>query len=285
MRSIRRLPAPSAPVLDFSAEQRQIIRDTLLNGATDTEAGVLIEMMRARQLNPLLGHVHPVKRWDSTKQREVWALQVAIDGFRAKAEESGEYAGQEEPSYAFEEATNPANGKSLGYKELVARVVVYRTGRKPAVGVARFSEFVQTAKDGQPVKQWAKMPRHMLAKCAEAGAFRKAFPEHLGGLYAPEEMAGDDRGSMVPMVGVGVRVANDNAEADSVALYLPRLASATTERALQAVAAEIRGLTLDNRQRDTLLTAYSDRLCAIRSTPPAIVVKAPELPETPTTEG
>ena len=35
---------------------------------------------------------------------------------------------------------------------------------------------------------WVKQPRHMLAKCAEADAWRRVAPDDLGGTYAPEEM-------------------------------------------------------------------------------------------------
>ena len=54
------------------------------NGATDGEFAVLMEIAKARRLNPLLKQVHFVKRWDKDKARMVWATQVSIDGLRAR---------------------------------------------------------------------------------------------------------------------------------------------------------------------------------------------------------
>ena len=51
---------------------------------------------------------------------------------------------------------------------------------------AYYDEFVKLKKDGTPTAMWAKSPRMMLSKCAEANCLRMAFG--LGEIYIPEEM-------------------------------------------------------------------------------------------------
>jgi hypothetical protein len=93
--AIARIPSqPLARSLEFTAEQRQMIKDTYANGASDAEFAVLMEIAKARTLNPLLRQVFFVKRWDNEKRREVWAVQVSIDGLRAIAERTARYEGQ-----------------------------------------------------------------------------------------------------------------------------------------------------------------------------------------------
>lgn len=172
-----------AAPLEFSDEQRQMIRDTYANGATDAEFAVLMEVAKARRLNPLLRQIHFVSRWDNKKGRNVWSCQVSIDGLRAIAQRTGLYHGQDEPVYQERDG-----------KLECAKVAVWRRDwPRPAVGVAYWSEYVQTDRDGRPTQFWSRMPHVMLAKVAEALAMRKAFPEDTSGLYVHEEMAQADR--------------------------------------------------------------------------------------------
>ena len=203
--------------LEFSEEQQAMIRDAYANGATDKEFAVLLEIARARKLNPLLRQIHFVKRWNNDLRREVWAAQAAIDGLRAIAERTGLYAGQDEPE--FEEN---ADG-SIKF----CRVRVYRSDwPRPAVGVAYWEEYVQTYRDKQSGKQvtspmWARMPRVMIAKVAESIALRKAFPEDMSGLHSQEEMMQAD---------------NDRPDADAPAQQRPRLAPIAAPRQIEAPA-------------------------------------------------
>lgn len=164
----------------WSAEQRDLIRTVFANGASDAEFAALVAVAEARNLNPFTRQVFFVKRWDSAKRCETWAVQVSIDGLRAIAERTGLYAGQDEPEYEHDE-----KGAIT-----LCKVRVYRKdwGNRACVGVAYWSEYVQCTKEGRPTSMWQKFAHVMIAKCAEALALRKAFPEVASGLYTGDEM-------------------------------------------------------------------------------------------------
>jgi hypothetical protein len=98
---------------------------------------------------------------------------------RTRAAESGEYAGNDDPVFAYlDGAKNPQT----------ASVTVYRMVQGQRCGftaTARWAEYYPGDAQGWA---WKKMPHIMLGKCAEGLALRKAFPQQLAGLYAAEEM-------------------------------------------------------------------------------------------------
>lgn len=191
VRSVSTAPATRQQVapLEFTAEQRKMILNSFLSGATESEAAVLLELARVRRLNPITKQIHFVKRWDSEKGCEVWASQVAIDGFRAIADRTGLYGGQDEPEFEYD-----AKGQLK-----LCRVRIYRKDwDRPAVGVAYFTEFAQYKKDRSLTRMWQTKPHVMLAKCAEVQGHRKAFPEDVSGLEVPEEFGDPEEKEINP---------------------------------------------------------------------------------------
>ena len=179
-------PARVDTSVRFTQEQERVILETCCGGASPSEARALIAIAEARGLNPILGECYFVKRYDTKAGRDVWAVQASIDSFRIKAEQTGLYAGQDEPEYEHD-----AEGFIV-----LARVRVYRKDwPRPSVGIARWSEYAQTTKDGTPTKFWKQMPYNQLAKCAEALAIRKAFPAVLAQIYTSDEMQQADNES------------------------------------------------------------------------------------------
>jgi phage recombination protein Bet len=168
---------------DFGEDHKRIVREAFAPTATQAEFEVLWLGAKSRGLDPVRRQIHFVKRFDKARNADVWSSQVSIDGFRAIAESTRLYDGQDEPINDFDK-----NGGIV-----CARVSVYRKDIGRAfVGVARWPEFAQFKSSGGLLYMWEKMPCHMLGKCAEALALRKAFPEKLAGLYVPEEMPQDD---------------------------------------------------------------------------------------------
>jgi len=158
----------------------ELLKNTIARGATDDELKMFINVCTGMGLSPFLNQIHMVKRWDRKLGRDKATIQVGIDGFRSIAENTGAYAGNDDPIMAKEKDTDthPSQATVTVYK-------IVQGQRYPFTATARWSEFFPGDKIGF---MWTKMPNVMLGKCAEAQALRKAFPKVLGGVYSPEEM-------------------------------------------------------------------------------------------------
>ncbi len=170
-------------------EQKTLIRNIIAPKANDDELSLFFELCKNTGLDPFKKQVYLLPFWNGDLKRYVFSAITSIDGLRSLAETTGEYDGQSEPIWIDKDGKEYKVWISENYP-FACKISVFKKGVKnPTVGVAYFDMFAKE-KDGKYTGFWNKPTKaaHMIAKCAEALALRKAFPSKLSGLYVHEEM-------------------------------------------------------------------------------------------------
>lgn len=168
----------------LSREQVDLVKRTVAKGTTDDELKLFLYTCARTGLDPLAKQIHAIKRWNGREKREVMAIQTGIDGYRLIAERTERYAPGQQPTYEV------IDGVLIAATAYVKKLVA-GTWHEVAAS-AYWNEYVQTDREGNPTPTWKRMPRLMLAKCAEALALRRAFPAEMSGVYTFDEMAQAD---------------------------------------------------------------------------------------------
>lgn len=220
----------------------EVLGASLYPGAKPESIELVLSYCEAARLDPMQKPVHIVpmsvkvpgsgRERDSYEWRDV--IMPGIGLYRVQAARTGQYAGCSEPEFG------PTVEFDLGAGEDAVtvsapewcRVTVYRMvgGQRCEFSAREFwMENYATAgrKTTAPNAMWKRRPFGQLAKCAEAQALRKAFPE-VGAQPTADEMEGkpyalDD----------GMTIAGERAEAEP--LQRPR---AVTQQRPETVPAE-----------------------------------------------
>lgn len=208
-----------------SAEQAEAVRTALKSslypGASDASVDMVLAYCRATGLDPMTKPVHIVpmkvntgrkddRGWDIKETRDV--VMPGIGLYRINAARTGQYAGCSEPEFGptrqlqfkREQWEDKPHGSGR-QKRLVDAELIYPEWCKVTVtrvvdGKEReftakeywLENFAEKGEGGGPNPMWEKRPFAQLAKCTEAQALRKAFPEAVGSQPTADEMEGKD---------------------------------------------------------------------------------------------
>lgn len=179
----------------WTEDQGAVLRQSGIdNQVAPAELSAFLHLCQRTRLDPFSRQIYLIGRFDGRQQRKVYTPQTSIDGYRViahrAAAEAGHALGYEDTLWCAKDGRWQDVWLSDA-PPAAAKVTVIRNGMRFSA-VARYSEYVQTKKGGEPSGLWVKMPATMTAKCAEALALRMAFPHDLAGVYTAEEMAQAD---------------------------------------------------------------------------------------------
>ena len=179
-----------------------VLKNSLYPGAQDESIKLVIGYCKASGLDPMQKPVHIVPMSVSTGKKDgngydIKAMRdVVMPGiglYRTQAARSGEYAGVSEPEFG-DDITETIGEATITYPKW-CKVVIKRQMRNGAIVEFAAKELwkenyaTKSSKSSEPNAMWKRRPYAQLAKCAEAQALRKAFPE-FGAQPTADEMEG-----------------------------------------------------------------------------------------------
>lgn len=198
---------------------RTALKSSLYPGASDGSVDMVLAYCRASGLDPMTKPVHIVQMKVSTGRKDDRGYDIKEDRdvvmpgiglYRINAARTGQYAGCSEPEFGptmtmesvrdvWVDGPNGRRQKvqqpfTVSYPEW-CRVTVRKVLGNQVVEFTAKEYWIENyaAKgDGSPNAMWEKRAFGQLAKCTEAQALRKAFPEAVGSQPTADEMEGKD---------------------------------------------------------------------------------------------
>ena len=225
-------------------EMIAVMARSLYPGAAPESIALVLDYCAAARLDPMQKPVHIVAMWDSKAKCMRDTILPGIGLYRIQAARTGQYAGMSEPVFG-PTITAKIGGVDVTYPEwcriTVKRIVGNVIAEFPAVEywVENYAMKGGAEKSVAPNSMWCRRSFGQLAKCAEAQALRKAFPE-VGSALTAEEMEGKslDERDVMP---TKAEIATDpNAERRAELVKKLEAAARTNGATLKAEWAEVK---------------------------------------------
>lgn len=184
------------PAMQMKEEElMSVLQSSLYPGANPASIKMVLGYCKAAGLDPMQKPVHIVPMWDQKAGQMRDVVMPGIGLYRTQAARSGECAGISEPEFG-PDVTETIGGQQITFPAW-CRVTVKRrlpTGEMVEFTAKEFWKENYAVKGGKeksiaPNAMWTKRPYGQIAKCAEAQALRKAFPE-IGSWPTADEMYG-----------------------------------------------------------------------------------------------
>ena len=173
------------------------LKNSLYTGARDESILMVLDYCKAGNLDPLQKPVHivpmSIKNAQTGKYEFKDTIMAGIGLYRIQAARSNQYAGVSEPEYGALITAN-LGGINFTYPEwckVTVRKIVHGSIVEFSAKEYWIENYATSGRDSlAPNTMWKKRPYGQIAKCAEAQALRKAFPEIVSQQTTAEEMEG-----------------------------------------------------------------------------------------------
>lgn len=172
-------------------KQLDLIRRTVAKDCDPAEFDQFIHICKAVRLDPLRRQIYAFVFSKNNPQFRRMSIVTGIDGYRAIAERTHNYRPDNQaPRIEYSETARDPAKNPLGIVRAEVTVFKHAHGEWfPVIGEAYWDEYAPIKNGALDDKKdnWRKMARVMIAKCAEAQALRKAWPDDFAGLDVEEE--------------------------------------------------------------------------------------------------
>jgi len=248
-------------------KQLAALKQIGLGNAPKGDLAVFLHYAQRTGLDPFARQIYMIARGGN------FQIQTSIDGFRIVAQRSGKYAGQTKSEWCGDDGVWKEVWLSKDFPS-AARVGVYNKDfAEPLYAIAKWDSFAVV---NSPM--WKKMPDLMLAKCAEALALRKAFPQDLSGIYTAEEMeqtenpapsrfvVTDEKAISIEPPVVELKEQKVEVDDELVRLFVKQIAEASSVTALRSLYREAEKVGILDEQvnetmtmRELIITARDEK--------------------------